>query len=132
MYDLTGKVALVTGAGGEQGIGRAIATRLASEGADVVVNDIAQNPYTERRSKWGGVSDVVQEIEALGRRGLAVLGDVAGYGRCRLSRQLDPETIGKFAAFPAVVGRSQFLRKIPRLRSSAKGLSVGCTENIAP
>ena len=39
MYDLKDKVALVTGAGGEHGIGRAIAMRLAKEGADVVVMD---------------------------------------------------------------------------------------------
>ena len=37
MYDLNGKVALITGAGGERGIGRAIAMRLAKEGADVIV-----------------------------------------------------------------------------------------------
>ena len=43
MYDLTGKVAIVTGAGGRHGIGRSIATRLASEGADVVVTDIVQS-----------------------------------------------------------------------------------------
>ena len=44
MYNLEGKVALVTGAGGQRGMGRAIATRLAQEGADVIVNDIAPNP----------------------------------------------------------------------------------------
>jgi NAD(P)-dependent dehydrogenase (short-subunit alcohol dehydrogenase family) len=35
MYNLDGKVALVTGAGRENGLGRAIALRLAQEGADV-------------------------------------------------------------------------------------------------
>jgi NAD(P)-dependent dehydrogenase (short-subunit alcohol dehydrogenase family) len=40
MYDLDGKVAVVTGAGGRNGIGRAIAGRLTREGAHVVVNDI--------------------------------------------------------------------------------------------
>ena len=34
MYDLSGKIALVTGAGGRHGLGRAIALRLAAEGAE--------------------------------------------------------------------------------------------------
>lgn len=76
MYQLEGKVALITGAGGERGIGRAIATRLAREGADVVVNDIVGAPYTET-SNWRGVHSVVAEIEAMGRKGLAVLADVS-------------------------------------------------------
>ena len=37
MYDLSGKIAIVTGAAGRRGIGRAIAIRLASEGANVAV-----------------------------------------------------------------------------------------------
>lgn len=75
MYNLQGKVALVTGAGGERGIGRAVALRLAQEGADVVVNDVrAQSPSGER---WGGMAQVVQEIEALGRRALGVVADVS-------------------------------------------------------
>ena len=42
MYNLSGKVALVTGAGGERGFGRAIAVRFAQEGADLIVNDVVQ------------------------------------------------------------------------------------------
>ena len=71
-YDLSGKVALVTGAGGERGIGRAIATRLAREGADVVVNDVSDAP----RADWGGLPAVVAEIEGMGRGALGVVGSI--------------------------------------------------------
>ena len=74
MYDLSGQVALVTGAGGEHGIGRAIARRLAQEGADVVVNDFADRPYAD--AEWGGLPAVVAEVEALGRRAASVVADV--------------------------------------------------------
>ena len=77
MYDLSGKVALVTGAGSERGMGRAIANRLAEEGADVIVNDIAQNPYAEYSAGWGGVHEVAREVGGLGRQGLAVLADIS-------------------------------------------------------
>ena len=74
MYDLQGQVALVTGAGGEHGIGYAIARRLAEEGADVVVNDISAQPYPD--AEWGGLDAAVAEIEALGRRSACVVADV--------------------------------------------------------
>lgn len=77
MYDLSGKVALVTGGGGERGIGRAIAVRLAREGADVVVNDLVAQPYGGEAGQWGGLTAVVQEIETLGRRALGVVADVS-------------------------------------------------------
>lgn len=80
MYELHGKVAIVTGAGGRHGIGRAIATRLAQEGADVVVTDI-QRPGAirpaDRRAGWLGLPSVVKEIEALGRQALGLYSDVS-------------------------------------------------------
>jgi NAD(P)-dependent dehydrogenase (short-subunit alcohol dehydrogenase family) len=66
MYGLDGKVALVTGAAGQHGIGRAIALRLAREGADVAVNDVS----AASTGNWGGLGQVVGEIEELGRNGL--------------------------------------------------------------
>lgn len=77
MYNLNGKVALVTGAGGEHGIGRAIATRLAKEGADVIVNDVVSNPYAYDSNDWKGALSVVREIEALGRQAVTILADVS-------------------------------------------------------
>ena len=65
MYKLDGKVALVTGAG--RGIGRAIALRLAAEGADLAVADIDE----------AGASSVAEEVRKLGRRGLALRVDVS-------------------------------------------------------
>jgi len=74
MYDLRGKVALVTGAGGELGLGRAIAMRLAQEGADIVVSDVRERPYDA--GGWGGLPQAAGEIQALGRRSSAILADV--------------------------------------------------------
>src|SRR5215813_12525666 len=74
--NLSGKVALVTGAGGEHGIGRAIALRFAREGADVVVNDHVECPYADRATGWNGLPDVVREIEAVGRRGDMVVANI--------------------------------------------------------
>lgn len=73
VYNLHGKVALVTGAGGERGIGRAIAMRLAAEGAAVAVNDVDDDP----RGEWGGLPAVVAGLEALGQQSLAVVGSIA-------------------------------------------------------
>ena len=77
MYNLNGKVALVTGAGGEHGIGRAVATRLAKEGADVIVNDVVSNPYAYDSNDWEGAPSVVREIEGFGRQAIAILADVS-------------------------------------------------------
>jgi NAD(P)-dependent dehydrogenase (short-subunit alcohol dehydrogenase family) len=63
---LVGKVALVTGAA--KRIGRSVALRLASEGADVIVN------YRTSKTE---ADEVVALIAAMGRRAMAIQADVA-------------------------------------------------------
>jgi 3-oxoacyl-[acyl-carrier protein] reductase len=64
--DLSGKVAVVTGAAA--GLGRAEAIGLARAGATVVVNDIAAAL---------DASDVIDEINAAGSKAVAVTGDIS-------------------------------------------------------
>jgi 3-oxoacyl-[acyl-carrier protein] reductase len=66
---LSGKVALVTGSG--RGIGRAYALRLASLGADVVINDIRLDSATEFDEELTAES-VMAEVEALGVRSMGI------------------------------------------------------------
>ena len=66
MIDLTGKSALVTG--GSRGIGKAIAQRLAGQGADVAFS---------YRGNEAAATETAAEIEALGRKALAVQADVS-------------------------------------------------------
>lgn len=62
---LEGKSAVITGSG--RGIGKAIALKLASLGADIVINDIPQSDYAE---------ETCEEIKKLGVKSIVVKGDV--------------------------------------------------------
>ena len=66
MIDLTGKAALVTG--GSRGIGKAIALRLARQGADVAFSF---------KGNAAAADGTAGEIEALGRRAVAIQADVS-------------------------------------------------------
>ena len=69
--DLNGRVAIVTGA--SRGIGKALALRLAREGAAVVI--AAKSEHSTDRLP-GSIHDTAAEIHALGGRALAVPTDV--------------------------------------------------------
>jgi len=70
LFDLTGKVALVTG--GSRGLGREMVTAFARAGADVVIAS----------RKLDSCKALAEEIEATGRRALPVACHVGHWGEC--------------------------------------------------
>jgi 3-oxoacyl-[acyl-carrier protein] reductase len=91
MQTLTGRVAVVTGAG--QGIGRGVALCLARAGAHVVVNDLVQ----ER------ISRTAAEVEALNVQALSVPGDVT---RSQDVDRLVRDTLGRFGRIDILVNNA--------------------------
>lgn len=92
--DLTGRAAVVTGAGA--GLGRAEALALAARGAGVVVNDVGDAADT-----------VVAEIEARGGKGVAVKGDVGDWD---LGAQLVGAAVDTFGSLDIVVNNAGIIR----------------------
>jgi NAD(P)-dependent dehydrogenase (short-subunit alcohol dehydrogenase family) len=84
MSKLVGKVALVTG--GSRGIGAAVAKRLAEEGADVAFT------YARATAK---AEEVVREIEALGRRALAIFADSSDPGEVEAAVVTTVDRLGR-------------------------------------
>ena len=78
MSSLQGKVAMITGAAAKRGMGHAIALRMAKEGCDVIIADKFPNPKSmfPGDENWGGLDEIVKEIEKLGKRGLALTMDI--------------------------------------------------------
>lgn len=97
---LTGKVAVVTGA--SRGIGRATALALARDGADVVVT---ARTLSEPGPLPGTLTEAVADIEAIGRRALAV--------PCNVGKQDDldalvEQTIAHFGHIDVLVNNAAF------------------------
>jgi 3-oxoacyl-[acyl-carrier protein] reductase len=84
MIDLSGKAALVTG--GSRGIGRGIVTRLATQGADIA--------FTYRGNE-AAASEAVAIVEGLGRRALAIQGDVREPETAEIAVKAAIEAFGK-------------------------------------
>jgi NAD(P)-dependent dehydrogenase (short-subunit alcohol dehydrogenase family) len=104
MPDLSGKVAIVTGAG--RGIGREHALALARAGARVVVNDLGASLAGEG-SDSGPAHDVVREIAALGGEAVADGENVAEFaGAARLIER----AVGSFGRLDILVNNAGILR----------------------
>jgi len=97
--ELTGKVAIVTGAG--RNIGRAIALALARAGASVVVNV---------RSNQIEAEGVVREIEAGGSKAVAVPGDI---GEEKTAGALAETALKRFGRIDILVNNAALRREKP-------------------
>ena len=100
---LDGRIVLVTGCARMNGLGRAIARALAEAGADVAVTDVAtggaknvlEKSTAEAQAGWQGLASVVKEVESLGRRSRALLGDVGDQADAERMVREAVETLGR-------------------------------------
>lgn len=81
---LNGKIAVVTGAASPQGMGRAIALALAAEGADLALPDI----------RLEGVAQLAAEVQAMGRRALAIRVDQGDFASVRSAAETIAGSLG--------------------------------------
>ena len=108
MAGLEGKVALVTGAGGMRGVGRATALKLAGQGADIALTDVHREahdlPPGEVRADWHGIDTVAEEIGALGRRCLPLYCDL---GEPDQIQRMVEQTVGHFGHIDILVNNAR-------------------------
>lgn len=96
MIDLSGKSAVITG--GARGIGRAIALRFAEQGADVAFS---------YRGNAEAAQQTVADIEALGRKALAVQADVV---QPESAKELIDASIAELGAIDILVNNAGITR----------------------
>ncbi len=104
MPDLSGKVAIVTGAG--RGIGREHALALARAGAKIVVNDLGASLAGEGASE-GPAHDVVREIETLGGEAIANGENVADFAG---AERMVQAAVDRFGRLDILVNNAGILR----------------------
>ncbi|MCH1865795.1 3-hydroxybutyrate dehydrogenase [Nocardioides sp. CFH 31398] len=129
---LTGRTALVTGAA--SGIGRAVATRLGADGADLVLVDLDEAGVKAAASDLGGEALVVDLSDAdaiaaldLAARGVDVLVNNAGIQHVAPVQDFDPE---RFALIHRVMLHAPFLlarQVLPGMYSRGWGRLVHVT-----
>jgi 3-oxoacyl-[acyl-carrier protein] reductase len=149
--DLSGRVALVTG--GSRGLGRADALTLARAGADVAIADIQlESDRGEGVARYGPLAQAAQEqaivyteatareIEAMGRRALALRCDVTERGEVQ---ETVDRVVREFGSIDILVNNAGTLDHLGQLEDQAPELwerdlrvnltgAFNCTQSVWP
>lgn len=120
--NLSGRVAVVTGA--SRGIGKALALRLAREGADVV---IAAKSEASTEKLPGSIYDTANEVRALGRRALAVPTDVRSE---EAVANMVEKTIAEFGRLDILVNNAGAIWTQPILATPPKKFDLMMQVNV--
>ena len=103
LFDLTGKVAVVTG--GSTGLGAGMSLGLAEAGADVVLVDRVASTDTE------------QNLKALGRRSMVVVADLS---KRESPQEIIKKVIDKFGRIDILINNAGIIRRTPAVDFSEK------------
>lgn len=112
---LTDKVALVTGAGSQIGYGKTIAITLAEEGCDIVAADIDLD----------GAEKTATQVEALGRKALAVKVDVTRQAEVDVMVEKAIDNFGRIDILVNNAGASSELRPFMEMTEEDWDFDIG-------
>ena len=105
--ELTGKVAIVTGAGRMRGIGRGTANVLARMGANVVVTGTGRDPNSypqdEKDAGWRDIESTAEQVRSYGVEALPLVSNVAD--EADVQRMVDA-TVAEFGRLDIIVNNA--------------------------
>ena len=116
MGELTGKVAIITGAGRLRGIGRATALELATLGADIVVTGTNRDPSTfpedEKLAGWRDIESAADQVRSLGRKAVPLVVDVTSEEQVEL---MVKETLQELGRIDILINNAAYARGSDRV-----------------
>ncbi|HLW70285.1 MAG TPA: SDR family NAD(P)-dependent oxidoreductase [Candidatus Binataceae bacterium] len=123
--ELTGKVAIITGAGRMRSIGRPIAKMLAQAGAAIVITGTGRRPEDypddEKAAGWRDIESVADEIRTAGGRCLALVSDIRDE---QAVDELVSQTVAAYGRLDIVINNASAARGPDRVPATELSYAV--------
>jgi len=122
MYSLKGKTAFITGA--SRGIGKAIAMRLAEDGANIAVVAKTKDPHPKLP---GTVYSAVEDIESVGGKGIPCIADIRFEDQVQSAVEA---TIKEFGGIDILINDASAISLTPTLNTPMKRFDLMFSVNV--